>query len=282
MQDITTISALRTAVDALRRRGPVALVPTMGNLHEGHLALVDRARELSASVVVSIFVNPMQFGAGEDLDAYPRTLDDDRAALRARGADLLFHPEPAEVYPAGTAAQTRVSVPGLSDILCGASRPGHFDGVTTVVCKLLNMVQPDVAVFGRKDYQQLLLIRTMVRDLCMPVTIEAVATARAPDGLALSSRNRYLTAEQRERAPALQATLRDLAAALRDGRRDFGALEEQGRGRLLAAGLQPDYLRILHEDLSEPVAEADRFMILGAAHLGRARLIDNLCTSEPH
>jgi pantoate--beta-alanine ligase len=255
----------------------VALVPTMGNLHAGHLALVKHARRHAERVVVSIFVNPMQFGPKEDFGAYPRTPDADRLQLAAGGADLLFMPEVDEVYPAGVDAVTRVEVPGLSGVLDGASRPGHFTGVATVVTKLFNMVQPDVAIFGEKDYQQLLVIRRMAADLCLPIEIVGHATVRESDGLAMSSRNQYLTRSERGQAPLLQHVLQETAAALRGGSRDFAALQRQAVQRLDAGGFRSDYVEIRQADTLAPVAEGDqRFIVLGAAWLGKARLIDNV------
>jgi pantoate--beta-alanine ligase len=255
----------------------VAFVPTMGNLHEGHLELVRRGRALAGRVVVSIFVNPLQFGPTEDLASYPRTLARDTDLLASVGADLLFAPSAAEMYPRPQAKQTRVEVPGLSDILCGAARPGHFVGVATVVCKLFNMVQPAVALFGEKDFQQLAVIRRMAEDLCIPVEIVGVPTVREPDGLAMSSRNGYLTAAERERAPALYRALRGAAEALARGASDLAAIERDAAAAIDAAGLRTDYVRIRRAaDLAAPGdADAD-LVVLAAAFLGRARLIDNL------
>jgi len=277
MEHTDQLPTLRVCLDAWRHHGEtIACVPTMGNLHAGHLTLVAEARRRARRVVVSIFVNPLQFGPREDLAAYPRTLAQDQALIAGAGCDLLFTPTPETMYPRGQAAQTRVLVPGISDILCGASRPGHFAGVATVVCKLLNMIQPHLALFGEKDYQQLLVIRRLVEDLAMPLEIVGVPTVREPDGLAMSSRNGYLSAEERARAPALYRTLLSAADALRAGRpipdvelEAFRALEE--------AGLRPDYLTVRRrEDLAEP-GEADKdLVILAAAFLGRARLIDNV------
>ena len=275
MRQIADVSVLRQALRALP--GRVALVPTMGNLHEGHLTLVRRAREIADTVVVSIFVNPMQFDRKEDLEAYPRTLRDDANLLKAEGIDLLFHPPVQTIYPASMEMHTRVEVPGLSDIFCGASRPGHFVGVATIVCKLFNMVQPQSAVFGKKDFQQLLVIRRMVEDLAMPVEIIGVDTVRESDGLAMSSRNNYLNAEQRARAPALYAALKHTADTLREGRRDFARLEQEATRMIAEAGLEPDYLGIRRAtDLAEPRQGDTSLVILGAAYLGLARLIDNL------
>lgn len=275
---VETVEALRGHVADARRAGRrIGLVPTMGNLHEGHIALVHRARELSDFVVASIFVNPLQFGPAEDLDTYPRTLDADRRKLFDAGCDLLFHPRVGEVYPHGMDGQTRVSVPGLSEGLCGASRPGHFEGVATVVNKLFNMVQPDTAVFGEKDFQQLAVIRKMVADLNLPIEIVGLPTVRAADGLALSSRNGYLTPEQRALAPELARQMRALARTIRQGRTDYPGALEDARRALGELGFQPDYLE-LREPLSlRPAAPGDRrLVILAAAYLGQTRLIDNL------
>lgn len=277
MQIVESRAAMRALTHAWRAAGEsVALVPTMGNLHAGHLALVERARELGRRVVASVFVNPLQFGPREDFAAYPRTLEADAAQLRAHGVDALFAPPLEEVYRRPAEQTCRIEVPRLGDILCGAHRPGHFDGVATVVAKLFNMVAPDVAVFGEKDFQQLLVIRRLVEDLDFPVRIEGVATVREADGLALSSRNAYLSAEERGRAPQLHAALCAARAALREGRRDYETLEAEGLERLRAAGFAPDYFSIRGQGL-EPAAEADGpLVVLAAARLGRARLIDNL------
>jgi pantoate--beta-alanine ligase len=282
METLHSVASLRERVRGLRSAGrSVAFVPTMGNLHAGHLNLVRAARARAGAVVASIFVNPLQFGPNEDLDAYPRTLEADREALAAHGTDLLFAPSVEAMYPDGAELQTRVSVRGLADILCGASRPGHFDGVATVVTKLLNLVQPDIAVFGRKDYQQLIVIRQLVRDLSMQVRIVGIATERAADGLALSSRNGYLTTDERGRAPELKSTLRRTAEALRSGERDFPGLEQAARASLEAAGMRPDYIAIRRStDLAEPTPEDTALVVLGAAFLGRTRLIDNLVVHE--
>ena len=255
----------------------VALVPTMGNLHTGHIALVKQAQKLAERVVVTIFVNPLQFGPKEDFGAYPRTPDADRLQLAAAGADLLFTPEVDEMYPQGMEATTRVDAPGLSTILDGASRPGHFAGVATVVTKLFNMVQPDVAIFGEKDYQQLLVIRRMTADLCLPVEVVGHPTVREPDGLAMSSRNQYLTKSERGQAPLLQRVLRETLQAVKDGGRDFAALQQRAQQQLQAGGFRPDYVEIRHADTLAPACADDRrFVVLGAAWLGKARLIDNV------
>jgi len=278
MNTVTTIAELRAAVALARRAGKrIGFAPTMGNLHSGHAALVTRARDKADFVVASIFVNPLQFGPNEDLDTYPRTLAADQQRLVEAGCDLLFAPTVAQMYPEGTAVQTRVSVPELSQGLCGASRPGHFEGVATVVSKLLNMVQPDVAVFGQKDYQQLAVIRAMVRDLNMPIEIIGEPTVRAEDGLALSSRNGYLSAEQRAKAPVLYRCLSDMATAIRAGERDYAGLLEQQRKVIAASGFKLDYLEIRHAVHLRPVTAQDHdLVLLVAAYLGTTRLIDNL------
>jgi pantoate--beta-alanine ligase len=278
MQTVTSVEDLRATLKAWRRTGEkIAFVPTMGNLHAGHLGLVAEAGRRGERVVVSIFVNPMQFGEGEDFDAYPRTLEEDKSKLIEAGVDLLFAPAVSTVYPADAAQPTRVAVPGISDLLCGASRPGHFVGVTTVVCKLFNMVQPDLAVFGEKDYQQLMVIRRMVADLAIPIEIVGMATVREPDGLAMSSRNGYLTSEQRAAAPLLYRTLRRTAEAIRGGNRDYTGLEAAAEAALRDAGFRPDYYAIrCAEDLAMPGDSAGELVILAAAYLGATRLIDNL------
>ena len=277
MITIHTVDDLRAQIDAWRRGGNVAFVPTMGNLHAGHIALVKAAHRLADRVVVSIFVNPLQFGAGEDFDSYPRTLERDSEMLIEEGTDLLFAPPVAVMYPKPQADQTRVEVPGLSELLCGARRPGHFVGVATVVCKLFNMVQPDIALFGKKDFQQLMVIRRMVEDLAMPVDIVGVETMREADGLAMSSRNGYLDAAERAIAPGLYRVLTDLAERLRGGEDDFSRLEAETARELDAAGFRTDYVAIRRAaDLLDPAAGEPDLVILAAAYLGKARLIDNL------
>lgn len=277
METLHRIDELRARITTWRRaEESIALVPTMGTLHQGHLELVRQARGHARRVVASIFVNPLQFGPHEDLAAYPRTPEADRRGLAGEGTDLLFAPAVDEVYPYGQAGQTRVEVPGLSDILCGASRPGHFVGVATVVCKLFNMVQPDLALFGEKDFQQLLVIRRMAADLCLPVEIIGVPTVREPDGLAMSSRNGYLSTAERGRAPALYQALQAAAHALRQGATP-AQVAAQARVELEEAGLRPDYVSVRRAaDLAEPGTEDRTLIILAAAYLGRARLIDNL------
>ena len=255
----------------------IAFVPTMGNLHEGHLELVRRARQLADVVVVSIFVNPMQFGAGEDLDAYPRTLNADREKLFAEGVQFLYTPTVHDIYPDGLERQTVVRVPDLSDTLCGSNRPGHFDGVATVVSKLFNLVRPDIAVFGEKDFQQLSIIRKMTDDLCIPVEIVGVATARAEDGLALSSRNGYLSDDERQVAPLLHRTLLECRDAIACGFDNFLQLESHARMQLLQAGFEPDYFAIRDaRTLRNVTEETEEIAILAAARLGSTRLIDNV------
>ncbi|MFJ3451380.1 pantoate--beta-alanine ligase [Pseudomonas sichuanensis] len=278
MNTVKTVLELRAAVARARGEGKrIAFVPTMGNLHSGHAALVTKAAQRADFVVASIFVNPLQFGAGEDLDKYPRTLAADQEKLLEAGCHLLFTPTVEEMYPDGMAVQTRVSVPQLSEGLCGASRPGHFEGVATVVSKLFNMVQPDLAVFGEKDFQQLAVIRAMVRDLNMPIQILGEPTVRAEDGLALSSRNGYLSAEQRASAPALYRTLSGMAEAISRGQRDFAALIADGQAQLDAAGFRKDYLEVRHALTLRPAQLDDRdLVVIVAAYLGNTRLIDNL------
>ncbi len=279
IERLTDIAALRARTAMWRAEGHrIALVPTMGNLHEGHLALVRDASRRADRVLVSIFVNPLQFGAGEDYESYPRTLDADVRALETLDLPLvLFTPTTNAVYPDGPDLATRIIVSGLSEPLCGEFRPAFFSGVATVVAKLLNMSQPDAAVFGRKDYQQLQVVRRMVRDLNMPVEIVGVDTVREPDGLAMSSRNSYLDREERACAPVIYGTLRAIARALRDGSTRFHELERMGMQRLREAGLKPEYVSIRNQQDLAPAKAADTaLVILAAAWLGRARLIDNV------
>ncbi|MEW8507991.1 MAG: pantoate--beta-alanine ligase [Candidatus Thiodiazotropha sp.] len=278
METLSDVALLRRRISSWRRAGErIGFVPTMGNLHEGHMALVEAAKSRCDRCVVSIFVNPMQFGEGEDFASYPRTMDEDQDKLRAVATDLLFAPSAASVYPQGDQTQTRVEVPGLSDILCGASRPGHFVGVATIVCKLFNYVQPDLAVFGEKDYQQLMVIRRMVDELAIPVEILGLPTVREADGLAKSSRNGYLSPEQRQQAPKLYESLRNTAEALRSGERNYADLEAKGMEMLRSAGFQPDYYTIRRaQDLQPPTADEQNLVILAAAFMGTTRLIDNL------
>jgi len=278
MRTYSTNARLQSALDAYRDRGQsIAFVPTMGDLHEGHLELVRKARQLCDVVVVSIFVNPLQFGPNEDLEAYPRTLAADKEKLFSEGVQVLYAPDVGEIYPEGMQAQTIVHVPELGDTLCGSSRPGHFDGVTTVVSKLFNIVQPDTAVFGEKDYQQLSIVRRMVRDLCMPIRIVGVSTSRDADGLARSSRNGYLTREQRLIAPVLHQTLNSCREAIACGFDNFLQLESHARMQLLQAGFDPDYFAIRDARTLRTVDEnTEEIAILAAARLGSTRLIDNV------
>jgi len=274
---IETLPLLRQQIRRLRMEGKrIALVPTMGNLHDGHMTLVDEAKTHADVVVVSIFVNPMQFDRADDLARYPRTLQEDCEKLKKRGADIVFAPTPDEVYPQGMTEQTFVEVPGLSSMLEGASRPGHFRGVSTVVSKLFNLVQPDVACFGEKDYQQLALIRKMVADMGYDIDIIGVPTVRAKDGLALSSRNGYLTSDQRKIAPGLSKVMNAMAEKLRVGERDLDALIAAAREELSEKGFRPDDLQIRDADTLLALSPASkRAVSLMAAWLGQARVIDN-------
>ncbi|MDI5983549.1 pantoate--beta-alanine ligase [Halomonas sp. M4R5S39] len=281
MRTLREIASLRETLDACRRRGQrIALVPTMGNLHAGHLALVESARRHADVVVATIFVNPMQFGPNEDLDAYPRTLAEDQRKLEGAGCDLLFAPGTATIYPRSLEAQTQIRVLEVSEGLCGGSRPGHFDGVATIVGMLFNLVQPQVACFGEKDYQQLAVIRRLVADLHFPIEVVGVPIVRADDGLALSSRNGYLEPEQRAIAPRLYRTLEELRQALEAGEPVETTLAA-GLARLDDAGFVPDYLELRAPDLG-PITTATReARLLAAARLGPTRLIDNLTLTLP-
>ena len=278
MRTCNSNAQLQAALKRHRNDGQsIAFVPTMGNLHEGHLDLVRKARALCDIVVVSIFVNPLQFGAGEDLDAYPRTMAADKEKLFSEGVNLLFAPGVEDIYPEGMDKQTVVSVPDLGDTLCGSRRPGHFDGVTTVVSKLFNIVQPDVSVFGEKDFQQLSIVRKMVVDLCMPVEIVGVATTRDEDGLAKSSRNGYLSEAERDIAPLLHQTLSSCREAIACGFDNFLQLESHARMKLLQAGFEPDYFAVRDATTLRAVTEdTEEIAILAAARLGNTRLIDNV------
>jgi pantoate--beta-alanine ligase len=278
LEIVTGVDELRARVAQWRARGArIAFVPTMGNLHEGHMSLISRARSVSGRIVASVFVNPLQFGPDEDYQEYPRTLDVDAAMLERAGVHLLFAPSVAEMYPLGEEAATRVVVPLLSDMLCGAHRPGHFGGMATVVCKLLNMVGADDAVFGEKDYQQLMIVRRMVEDLRIPTRVLSAPTFRETDGLAMSSRNRYLTADERRRAPAVYRALVAAADALRAGRRDYAAIGAEGTRTLETGGFRPNYFEVRQaHDLQPPQPGCRNFVVLAAAWLGKARLIDNV------
>lgn len=278
MQTVQEVSALRAAIRGWRSRGEtVAFVPTMGNLHAGHHSLVKLARDRADRVVASIFVNPTQFGPHEDFDRYPRSLTEDQAGLAEHRCDLLFAPEVATIYPLGPQLSVSLRVPQITEILEGAHRPGHFDGVATVVCKLFNLVQPDLAVFGQKDYQQVMVIQRMVRDLSLPLKVIGATTSRADDGLALSSRNQYLTPAERARAPLIHATLRQMRELVASGHA-MPAVEQAAHSKLVRAGFVPDYVVIRSaEDLAEPaVGQIGALVALVAARLGTTRLIDNL------
>lgn len=276
MQTITTISALRSCIKAWRQNGQsIAFVPTMGNLHSGHLALVQNARQQADRVVVSIFVNPTQFGPTEDFASYPRTEQQDQDQLIAAGADLLFLPNAAEIYP--NPIQTRVSVSELSKIHCGASRPGHFDGVAIVVCKLLNMVQPDILLLGEKDFQQLTIIKAMVNDLNIPVVVQGMPTVREADGLAMSSRNSYLSTSERQIAPLVYRSLCIIKDVILKGRTDFQAIVDEQAQALQHAGFSVDYIKVCRTlDLLPATAADQELVVLIAAKLGKTRLIDNV------
>ena len=295
MRTVTQIAELRALLRPWRVAGErIAFVPTMGNLHEGHISLVHLAKHHGRRFVASIFVNPMQFGPNEDFNHYPRTPEYDATMLREAGCDVLFIPDIKEIYPMGQEQAARVSVPGISDELCGAVRPGHFVGVTSVVARLFGIVQPDLAIFGRKDFQQLAIIRRMVADLCMPIEIIGAPTVRADDGLALSLRNQYLTVEERAKAPGLYLSLQQAADALRTLGTDgvspasLAQIEQQGYQRLQALGFTVDYFAVREANslraIATIAAENGRtdfsvpltLVILAAARLGRARLIDNL------
>ncbi|HEY0963401.1 MAG TPA: pantoate--beta-alanine ligase [Pseudomonadales bacterium] len=280
----TAPDALRAAVADARRSGKhIGLVPTMGNLHDGHLTLVTEARRHCDFVIATIFVNPLQFGPAEDLDKYPRTLAADRAGLQAAGCDALFMPDAATMYPHGLDVHTKISVPQVSTLHCGRTRPGHFDGVCTIVNKLFMMAQPDTAFFGLKDFQQFHIISRMVADLCIPIELHGIPTVREASGLAMSSRNGYLTADERTRAASLYATLRDCAARIERGNHDYAALESEACAMLATAGLRADYVHVCARASLLPAASSDReLVILAAAWAGTTRLIDNiLVTAAP-
>lgn len=278
MQVIDQILALRELRRSWQIKGKViAFVPTMGNLHHGHLKLVKEAKKSADIVVVSIFINPLQFGPDEDLDAYPRTLEHDKAALESLGVDILFKPKAEDIYPSGLEQQTFVEVPGLSYMICGASRPGHFRGVATIVCKLFNMVQPNHVYFGEKDFQQLQVIKAMVADLSMNLQIHGVPTVREADGLAMSSRNNYLSTAERELAPTLYKSLRELADHIKLGCRDFSRLILEYKNQLNNVGFKTDYIEIRESrTLLHPGHEDTELVVLAAAFLGKTRLIDNI------
>ncbi|WP_339721908.1 pantoate--beta-alanine ligase [Marinomonas primoryensis] len=278
MKTFHTIAELRAALKIERLQDKsIIFVPTMGNLHDGHMSLIRRATEEGDVIVSSIFVNPMQFSANEDLERYPKTLEEDKRVLQANGCHYLFAPDALEMYPDGKRSQTQIEVIGLSDILCGASRPGHFVGVSTVVTKLFNIVQPDCAIFGNKDFQQLKVIEDMVRDLSSNVRVIGIDTARNDDGLAMSSRNGYLTKEERHIAPTMYQTLLWAKEALITSSASHEDIREQALQKLEVAGFRRDYFEIRAQDnLQTPSEEEKSLVILAAAYLGSARLIDNL------
>ncbi len=277
MKTVSQIDELRHIIKSWHQQGlTVAFVPTMGNLHAGHISLITEAHKHADKVVASIFVNPMQFGANEDIDNYPRTLEADQQQLINAKTDLLFTPTPDVIYPKGLDKQSYIEVPNVSEGYCGESRPGHFRGVATVVCKLFNLVQPDVACFGLKDYQQVQVIQTMVEDLSMPIKIVPVETVREASGLALSSRNGYLTEEELKVAPALSQNIQWLAEQIKTDN-DFIGLARKAASFIDNAGLKTDYIHICHARTLQPASEDDKnLVILAAAHCGKARLIDNL------
>jgi pantoate--beta-alanine ligase len=283
MQTITRIAQLRDTVTRWRlARESIAFVPTMGNLHMGHASLMSAAHLHGRRVISSIFVNPMQFGPAEDFSAYPRTPDADASLLGEYGVDALFQPTVDEMYPAGSVGSTVIDVPGLTDILCGVYRPGHFQGVATVVVKLLSLVQPDVAIFGEKDFQQLTVIRRVVDDLNLPVKIVGAPTVRAEDGLALSSRNRYLSETDRVSAPAMYRALDKARRRLEAGDTDYASMQAEGHAALRAAGIKPDYFEVRTADrLAAPTQDDVRVVVLSAGRLGKARLIDNIQCTAP-
>jgi pantoate--beta-alanine ligase len=278
MLQLSDISALQSQVKRWKvSQQRLVFVPTMGNLHQGHLQLVRQARSSGDKVIVSIFVNPMQFAPGTDFDRYPRTLKDDTQQLDTLDVDVLFTPAVNDIYPQDLEKTTKVIVPGLSDILCGEFRPGHFVGVTTIVAKLFNLVQPDVAIFGEKDYQQLAIIKKMVADLGFPVEIQSVSTIREADGLAMSSRNQYLTPEERAKAPLLYQTLQALKKQIDSGASGFPEYESRAMLALQQGGFRPEYVSIRHAATLAPASDNNSpLVILAAAWLGTARLIDNI------
>jgi pantoate--beta-alanine ligase len=278
LDTVTTIAAVRERVRGWHREGHrVAFVPTMGNLHAGHVSLIEAARHRGERFVASIFVNPMQFGPNEDFAHYPRTPREDERMLAAAGCSLMFTPEVSEIYPHGSERATRVEVPVLSRILEGEFRPGHLEGVSTVVAKLFHIVEPDVAVFGEKDFQQLTVIRRMVAELCMPVEIVGAPTVRDGDGLAMSSRNQYLTPAERALGPKIYQTLKAAEARLRAADQDFSSIERAGLKALESTGFRVDYFAVrAAADLTAPAPGTQHLVVLTAARLGRARLIDNV------
>ncbi len=278
MKIFHTIAGLRELLAAERKQGKtIGFVPTMGNLHDAHIELIKLAQETNDIVVCSIFVNGLQFGLNEDWDKYPRTLEADCARLREVGCDYLFHPDDNEMYPNGLDGQTKVICPAMTDVLCGASRPGHFEGVTTVVTKLFNIVQPDEAVFGAKDFQQLAVVKRMVEDLCIPVKITAAPIHRESDGLAMSSRNGYLTPSERPKANQLFKSLSWIVSQIESGNRDFPGLETEAKQQIESAGFKTDYVSICNSKTLELAAADDKQVtVLAAMYTSAARLIDNI------
>ncbi len=281
MKTVATVTALREQISSWKQAGQkIALVPTMGNLHQGHLSLVEKAKNVADKVVVSIFVNPLQFDDSNDLVAYPRTEAEDQKKLMQAACDLAFLPDVDEIYPHGMASHTQIIVAGADDILCGVRRPGHFSGVATVVNKLLNLVQADIAIFGEKDYQQLGVISKMVVDLNLPVEILGGEIYREESGLAMSSRNQYLSKGEREQAAALYQTLLSVKQHLQRGEKNFSAIEKQASLILAEKGFEPDYIEIRRAlDLAIPTADDTNLRVLVAARIGKARLIDNIAVS---
>jgi pantoate--beta-alanine ligase len=278
MKVFHTVAGLREDLNKHRLQGlRVGFVPTMGNLHDGHLALIKQAAESNDIVVCSIFVNALQFGLNEDWDKYPRTYQTDCEKLRNAGCNYLFHPDDIEMYPNGLDTQSRVICPTMTDVLCGASRPGHFEGVTTVVSKLFNIVQPDEAIFGIKDYQQLAVIRRMAEDLCMPIQITSAPIHRESDGLAMSSRNSYITAKERPLVTVLKESLEWIAAEVKAGNRSFCALENTAKARIIETGFKVDYVTLCNSKTLDLAADDDlEITVLGAIFTKSARLIDNV------
>jgi len=278
MDTVSTIAGVREHVGRWRSEGRrVAFVPTMGNLHAGHMSLIEAARRHGDRFVASIFVNPMQFGPNEDYAHYPRTPQQDERMLAEAGCNLMFMPDVAEIYPHGSERATRVDVPSLSRILDGEARPGHFEGVSTIVATLFHIVAPDVAVFGEKDFQQLTIVRRMVTDLCLPVEIVGAPTVRDADGLAMSSRNQYLSAAERQTAPRIYQILVAAAKRLQAGDTEFASIERTGVEGLEKAGMKPDYFSVRRAlDLGPPAPDTKHLVVLTAARLGKARLIDNI------
>lgn len=280
MQQVSKIKSLREQLAAVRRsEKTIALVPTMGNLHEGHLSLVKQVQERADYVVVSLFVNPTQFVEGEDFDSYPRTLESDLEKLKSLNVDMVFMPDSNEIYPERNGITAEVTVPELDSIYCGKFRPGHFKGVATVVTKLFNIVQPDCAIFGEKDYQQLLVIRSLVKSLNLPIEIIGSSIIREKDGLAMSSRNQYLTESERKQAPLLYKTLSHIASDIKKGDKSYEKLEKEAIFSLKEAGFRPEYLNICDsETLKAPMNQ--NLVIIAAAWLGKARLIDNVAVQS--